>query len=59
MGMGSTTHAGTFVIVEKLRTNNWYHGNYWNTANVQEDIVKIEEMKKKHKKTENRPAKIT
>jgi hypothetical protein len=35
----------SFVIVEKLRTNNWYQGNYWNTANVQEDILTTDELK--------------
>jgi hypothetical protein len=35
----------SFVIVYKLRTNNWYQGNYRNTANVQEDILTMEELK--------------
>jgi hypothetical protein len=49
-----------FVIVEKLRTNNWYQGNYWNTAHVQEDNLKMEELEKKDKKKmENHPAEIT
>jgi hypothetical protein len=38
--------------------NNWYQGNYWNTENVQEDILTME-LKKSTKKTENHPAKIT
>jgi len=42
----------SFVIVQKLRANNWYQGNYWNTANVQEDILAMEKLKStKNKKT--------
>jgi len=45
----------SFVIVQKLRTNNWYQRNYWNTANVQEDILTMGELKKGTKKKRKLP----
>jgi hypothetical protein len=56
VSVGNVTECTPLRYYKKLWTNNSLQGNYWNTDNIDDKIIKTEELKQAIKKTGISPA---